>query len=136
MPEIYVNLSWWLIYGLYLVGAVFAARLAWRRTADVLPKRRVIIRSLIVAILFAPTMFGLRIVPFLPAVVALLILDLVFVRPLSSDWLVATVGLFATNMLFPMICTWAIIALCWYVFGRCVPKRKSIKERGHEQESG
>lgn len=98
-----------LIYGIYFVGAAFIIRSVWRKTKSSSDDRRLILRSLAAAVLFAPVIAGMRIAPFLLALIALVILDLMFVRPLSLAWVEQSLGIVAYQMLLPFSITWGVL---------------------------
>lgn len=98
-----------IVYGVYFVLAVRAVQSVWRRTESVPEQKRMLLRSLTAAVLFAPTLVGVRIAPFLLAVVASIVLDLFFVRPMTLAWMGQFLGNFALYMLLPFLVTWALV---------------------------
>lgn len=104
-----------LVYAAYFLGAVLVLKSVWRRTASIEGRRRTVLRSLAFSVLFAPALAGMRVAPFLLAVLASVVLDLLFVRPLSLAWAEKSALMFAQYMLLPFLVTWAVILVGAFV---------------------
>jgi hypothetical protein len=114
-----------LVYALYLGSAAAGMRFIWLRTVGLPDSRRLILRSLAMAILFAPVTAGMRLAPFLLATVVLVTSDLIFVRPLSATWAVQARALFARDMLLPFLVSWSLLL----VIGALVQNAKKNKKQ-------
>jgi hypothetical protein len=112
------------IYVVYFVAAVRAIKVVWRRTEQVPDRKRVLLRSLAAAVLFAPTIAGARIAPFLLAVVASVVLDLIFVEPLTLQWAASALHMFFWFMFLPFLVTWAGV-LAWMLFARHLKQKNN-----------
>jgi hypothetical protein len=98
-----------LVYALYLGSALAGMRLIWLHTAGMTDLRRLLLRSLAIAVLFAPATAGMRLAPFLLATLTLITSDLIFVRPLSPTWALQALTLFARDMLLPLLVSWSLL---------------------------
>lgn len=110
------NLVVFLLLGIYLGLAVAGLKVLWRRTAELSARRRMVLRTLAVAVLFAPAVAGARVVPFLLAATGLLILDVLFVRPLTLAWATKTLAYFGLNMLLPLLLTWSVLLAAVFIW--------------------